>query len=176
MTADTDTDTGNPNDRVVAFVDGPETWAEAVVAATPEAVWQVLSDPGAPAAFSDELQSANWLDGADGPAVGARFEGHNGRGDTEWTTTSTVVECSPHERLSYLVEEDVATWTWTLEPADGGTRLRLHTKLGPGRSGITWAIKNNPDAEMEIIAGRLTALRQSMEATVVGIGALAAGA
>lgn len=63
-----------------------------------------------------------------------------------------------------------------LEPIPGGTRLRHLVTLGPGRSGLTWAIRNDPGAEATIIAGRQEALRASMQATVAGIKTLAEAA
>ena len=40
-----------------------------------ERVWALVTDIDLPARFSSEFQGATWLD--DGPAVGARFVGHN---------------------------------------------------------------------------------------------------
>ena len=34
---------------------------------------------------------AAWIDGAAGPAVGARFKGHNRKGRTRWPTTCEVI-------------------------------------------------------------------------------------
>ena len=51
--------------------------------------------------FSPETFEAEWIDGATGPAVGARFRGHvkrNGKGPTYWTTC-TVSECEPGQGL-----------------------------------------------------------------------------
>ena len=50
--------------------------------APPETVWALVSDVTKIGQFSPETFEAEWLDGATGPAVGARFRGHvrrNGR-------------------------------------------------------------------------------------------------
>lgn len=44
--------------------------------ASPEAVWSLISDVTQIGRFSPETFEAQWLDGAVGPAVGAKFRGH----------------------------------------------------------------------------------------------------
>ena len=46
------------------------------MAASPEAVWELVSDITNTGKFSPETFEAEWLGGADGPVVGARFRGH----------------------------------------------------------------------------------------------------
>lgn len=164
------------HDKLVPFAEGPETAAEAVVDASPAAVWALVSDMDLAAEFSDEFRRAEWLDGATGPSVGARFLGHNGRGETTWQTECRITVCEPHEALAYQVhhsdERPLATWSYRLtDLGDGRTHLRQHVHLGPARSGLTYAIKQAPDDELAIIAGRLAALRENMQATVDGIAA-----
>ena len=51
--------------------------------APPEQVWDLVSDVTRIGSYSPETFEAEWLDGATGPAVGARFRGHvkrNGKG------------------------------------------------------------------------------------------------
>ena len=53
------------------------------MAAPPERVWELVSDVTRIGSYSPETFEAEWLDGATGPAVGAKFRGHvkrNGRG------------------------------------------------------------------------------------------------
>ena len=144
----------------------PRAVVEIVVDAAPERVWAIVSDISLPVDGSAELQSVAWLDDADGPSLGARFVGNNARGDAEWSTTSTIVRCEVPTALFWAVEdvaEPVSTWGFELEPTeDGRTIVRQHVELGPGRSGLTWAIKQNPESGAEIIAGRLATLAKSM--------------
>ena len=55
---------------------------EASVALVADAVrvWSLVSDVTRMGAWSPELEAAAWLDGATGPAVGARFKGRTGGG------------------------------------------------------------------------------------------------
>ena len=66
-------------------------------AASPEAVWELVSDVTRIGEYSPETFEAEWLDGATGPAVGAEFRGHvkrNEKGPTYWTRCR-VVTCEP---------------------------------------------------------------------------------
>jgi hypothetical protein len=70
------------------------------MAASPEKVWALVSDVTRIGEFSPETFEAQWLDGATGPAVGAKFRGHvkrNGKGPVYWTTrcaNASPGECS----------------------------------------------------------------------------------
>lgn len=98
------------------------------VAASPEAVWALVSDVTRIGEFSPETFEAEWLDGATGPAVGARFRGHvkrNGKGPTYWTTC-TVTVCEPGRAFAFAVgpgTKAVNTWRYELVPAGGGTEV-----------------------------------------------------
>ena len=54
------------------------------MAAPPERVWSLVSDVTNTGRFSPETFEAEWLDGATGPAVGARFRGHVRRNGKKW--------------------------------------------------------------------------------------------
>ena len=73
------------------------------VAAPPAEVFALVSDVTRIGEFSPETFDAEWLDGADGPAVGARFRGHvkrNGRGPVYWTTCK-VTWCEPERDFGF---------------------------------------------------------------------------
>ncbi|MFI6155105.1 SRPBCC family protein [Kitasatospora sp. NPDC051170] len=177
------------------YAQGPGTHGEVVVAAEPGRVWELVSDIALPARLSPELQRTAWLDGASGPAVGARFEGHNRRaGTADWRTVCEVTE---------LVEGRVFAWgvmdadgcygepvdalagalaRWRFDVADladlsgggdGGVRVRLSVVIGPGRSGLSVAIDAQPQREEEFVAFRLSELRAGVEATLAGVKSLA---
>ena len=91
-----------------------------------ERVWDLLSDVTRIGRYSPETFEAEWLDGASGPAVGARFRGHvkrNGKGPVYWTTC-TVVASEPCREFAFGVgsaDHPVNTWSYRLEPAGAGT-------------------------------------------------------
>jgi hypothetical protein len=156
------------------FADGPEVETAISIDATVDIVWNLVTDINIAARFQDEFEEAEWLD--EGPALGSRFVGRNRMADRTWETTSTIVTFEPGAVFRWAVEDvddPVATWTFMLAPESTGTRLVFHRVVGPGRSGLTWAIKQDPDHEEEIIAVRDAQHRQHMEAVLVGIKALA---
>ena len=46
------------------------------IAAPPDRIWELLSDVTKIGRYSPETFEAEWLEGATGPAVGAKFRGH----------------------------------------------------------------------------------------------------
>ena len=60
-------------------------------------------------------------------------------------------------------------WRFTVEKVPGGSRLRYHVRLGPGRSGLTPAIEAMPDKEARIVAGRQREHQQNMQRVIEGI-------
>jgi hypothetical protein len=157
--------------------DCPTAEVSVVVAAAPRAVWPLVADIGLPARFSSEFQGAEWLDGATTPALGARFRGRNYHPAAgEWETTSTICEYQPERALGWSVgspEFPAARWRFVLEPAGDITRLTQWVQLGPGPSGVSYAIESMPDKESRILHRRLTEHRANMQATIAGIKALA---
>ena len=106
------------------------------IAAPPEAVWALVSDVTRIGEFSPETFEAEWLDGATGPEVGARFRGHvkrNGRGPTYWSPCR-VTRADPHEAFEFTVGPDklvANTWGYRLEPAGEGTDVTEYFRLSP---------------------------------------------
>lgn len=172
------------------YADAPGARCEIHAAATPASVWRLVTDIGLPARLSAELQSAEWLDGATGPAVGAAFVGHNRhRMIGEWQTVSYVTELEeprifrwavvdPDGRFGDVVPDPrkpLATWSFELTPEGGGTRLAQTVVIGPAPSGLSRAIGQAPEREEELVAARLDQLRANIDSTLLGIKALAEG-
>jgi len=161
------------DDKVLTMADGPSIEVSLVIDAAAAELWPLLTDIGLPARFSDEFQQAEWLDGATDAVLGARFQGTNeNKYIGRWQVTCTVVECVPERAFAWAVgdtDAPSASWRFTLEPVDGGTRLSQSARLGPGPSGLTEAIERKPDREHDIIAGRLNALSENMRANLDGI-------
>ncbi|MFJ7904674.1 SRPBCC family protein [Streptomyces sp. NPDC096198] len=152
------------------YADKPTVEVRTWIDAPPDRVWPLVSDIGLMPDLSDELQSVEWLDGAEEPAVGARFLGRNKhRALGEWQTTSHVVECVPGTVFAWAVgtpADPAAVWRFRLEPRDGGTELTQWMQLGPGRSGLSMAIDRMPDKEQKIVFVRLRELECGITATL----------
>jgi uncharacterized protein YndB with AHSA1/START domain len=106
------------------------------MAAPPERIWDLVSDVTKIGRYSPETLEAEWLDGATGPAVGARFRGHvkrNGRGPMYWTTCN-VVASEPGREFAFAVGKqgkELNTWRYRLEPAGDGTDVTESFELKP---------------------------------------------
>ncbi len=160
------------------YVDGPTTEVSILIAATPEAVWDVVTDPTIPAEHSQELQSAVWDPDGPEPGLGARILGHNVNPAVgEWRTSSIVTEWDAPNAWGYAVGDDPASaaalWRFTLTQSDDGTTLTQHVRLGPGPSGLTPAIEAMPDKEERIISKRLQFLSENMTANLAAVKARA---
>jgi uncharacterized protein YndB with AHSA1/START domain len=93
------------------------------VDATPEAVYAIVTDIAQMGRLSPECTGGRWLDGATGPAVGAKFKGSNKRGFARWSTTNRVVEAEPGRSFSFETNESGTRWTYRMEPDGDGTRV-----------------------------------------------------
>jgi len=104
--------------------------------AAPEKVWDLVSDVTRIGSFSPETYEAEWLDGATGPAVGARFRGHvrrNGWWPVYWTSC-VVLECEPQRRFSFGVgdkDKPLNVWSYDLALTDDGTDVTESFALSP---------------------------------------------
>ena len=139
-------------------------------------VWQLATDIVLMGQWSPEYQGGEWLDGASGPTVGARFKGRNKRRDREWESVSTVVEAKPGQSFVWAVgnpQNAAATWRIDLVPEGTGTRVQHQVQLGPGPSGLTARIAELPDREEDIIAARTAEHRRNMQTTLAGLKAAA---
>ena len=93
------------------------------IKASPDAVWNAISDVTRMGEWSPECHTCEWNDGATGPAVGARFTGHNRNGEYEWTTEAEVTECVPGEKFAFdgvFGDLRFSKWAYTIEPTGDG--------------------------------------------------------
>ena len=85
-----------------------------------------------------------------------------------------MVTCEPPGEFAWEVDGEggpAARWSFRLEDADGGTRVRQHVRLGPGRSGLSHAIDRMPDKGQKIVFVRLREFEAAMTATLAAIRA-----
>jgi uncharacterized protein YndB with AHSA1/START domain len=161
------------------YADKPTVEVRTQIDAPPHRVWELVSDVELMPAMSQELQAVEWLDGATGPCVGARFVGHNKHDALgEWSTTSQVIECERDRVFAWAVgdpADPTAIWRFRLEPADGGTELSQWMQMGPGRSGLSLAIERMPDKEQKIVFVRMREFEHNMAVTLERIKTLAQG-
>ncbi len=96
------------------------------VGAAPEQLWALVSDVTNMGRWSPETDRAEWLGGATGPEIGARFRGHNQRGFLHYWTKCTVVASEPGREFAFVVgtpEKPYTRWTFRFEPSGTGTEV-----------------------------------------------------
>lgn len=104
--------------------------------ASPEQVWELVSDVTKIGRYSPETFEGEWLDGATGPAVGATFRGHvkrNGKGPVYWTTC-TITDCEPGRVFAFGVgskDNPLNRWRYELTPNGDGTDVTESFSLAP---------------------------------------------
>lgn len=98
------------------------------VAVPPASVWSWVSDPLRTAEWSPVVQRSEWL-GEPGPAVGARFRGHNRFNGVRWRRECEVTEAEPGRVFAFSTfgrdGREQTRWRYTLEPAGDATRVTL---------------------------------------------------
>lgn len=92
------------------------------VAASPEAVWSVVSDVARMGEWSPECRKI-FLRRSREVGMGTAFLGINKRGIAVWPTLSKIVRFEPGQAVAWKTRESGATWTYELEPTGQGTRL-----------------------------------------------------
>lgn len=91
------------------------------VEGTPDRIYEIVTDIAQMGRLSPECTGGKWLGGATGPAVGARFKGHNKRGLARWSTTNEVVEADPGRAFAFQTQQSGMRWSYHLEPDGDGT-------------------------------------------------------
>lgn len=105
---------------------GASRQASVHIAAVPERVWAMVANVTRMGEWSPENQGGEWIDGATGPVVGARFRGHNRRRLARWSTTCEVVASEPGGEFAFLVGGTATPetlWRYRFERADSGTEV-----------------------------------------------------
>jgi hypothetical protein len=112
--------------------------------ATPDDVYALVSDVTRMGEWSPETTGCEWVDGATGPSVGAKFRGSNKLWFYKWSTTPVVTECEPGRLFAF--DAGGTEWRYSFIDADGGTSVtesftvnstlsKLYT-IGPRRTQI----------------------------------------
>jgi hypothetical protein len=100
-----------------------------MISAAAECLYDMVADLPRMGEWSPECHSVEWERGATGPAVGARFVGHNRGGPRElirWSRRGRVLTADPGREFAFVTEEggrESTVWRYRFEPVDGGTRV-----------------------------------------------------
>jgi len=135
--------------------------------APPDVVYALVADVTRTPEFSPEIRRCTWLDGATGPAVGARFEAVNKvtRGPA-WKNHPVVTVAHPGREFAFSRTEKFAgtvIWRYRLEPDGDGTQLTESYDVTRPISRLGWFIIDRlfgcHDRRTELRAG----MRQTLD-------------
>ena len=130
--------------------------------ATPEQVWEVISDLKRMGEWSPQCVKMI----VRGPVgLGTKTINVNRHGPLVWPTTSKIVRFSPNQELGFRVAENRTVWSFQLEPtADGGTLVTHRRETPHGISAISKAMTavalGGPDA---FVAELLEGMSRTLE-------------
>lgn len=136
---------------------------ERYIEASPEAVYDLIADITRTPERTPDVVSCEWVDGATGPAVGARFKAvnHQGRGPN-WANKPVVTVADPGREFSFSRTEPFAgtiLWRHRFEPEGTGTRMIESYEVTKPISRVGWFILGT----LYGLKDRRSELRESME-------------
>lgn len=107
--------------------------------ATPQQVWDVVSDITRTGEWSPETFEARWTRGSTGPELGAWFKGHvrrSGKGPVVYWSLCEVTACDPGREFGFVVygpgNKKINNWHYLVEPAaDGGSDVTESFRMEP---------------------------------------------
>ena len=139
---------------------------ERYIEATPEALYDFIADVTRTPERTPDIVRCTWLDGATGPAVGARFKAINkqGRGPN-WSNKPVVTVADRGREFSFTRTEPFAgtiLWRHRFEAEGTGTRMiESYEVIKPIRA-MGWFIIDT----LYGLKDRRAGLRASMEASL----------
>ncbi|MFI5712992.1 SRPBCC family protein [Kribbella sp. NPDC051620] len=137
-------------------------------------VWRAITDVAGYGRWSPECVYGAWVDGADGPAVGAWFEARNEFADgfkTEVQCRVTVAEEPARFGWDVFGGEALpfAHWEYELVARGEETLIRQWFTHGPGDSGMRRGVLADAARAEETKQGRLDELGRNMELTIAAM-------
>lgn len=157
---------------------GARVDVEIVVGKDQGAMWDLVTDVARIGEFSPECVGAAWLDGSTAEP-GARFMGRNEfSAGFNSTVTCVVTEAHRPDVFEWIVldpselpERPGSIWRYELAPGEvpGQTKVAHRFVHGPGVTGLSEGMRQNPSDAASILQGRLDMLRKHMTATIEGM-------
>ncbi|MCW2510023.1 MAG: uncharacterized protein JWP68_3171 [Modestobacter sp.] len=141
-----------------------------VVRSSPEALYDLVSDVTRTGEWSPVCRACWWDEGTPGE-VGSWFSGRNETPERTWETRSQVVAAERGREFAWLVGGAFARWGFTLEPADGGTRLTESWEFLP--AGLARFTDRDGDVAQAQIEDRTRAAHEGIPATLAAIKRIA---
>lgn len=95
--------------------------------ASPEVIYDLVADVTRMGDWSPECVSCEWIEGATGPTVGARFRARNRHGLARWSNKPRVFAADRGHEFGFVAVDpfghDMTRWIYRMEPAETGTTV-----------------------------------------------------
>ena len=125
------------------------------ILASPQAVWEIISDLESMGRLSPENSGGRWEKGVNGVEEGVVFRGKNKNGFRQWSTKVLITECEPPKKLSFSLRvagKEWCEWSYQIEAVEDGCvvteswtdmRTKLQEKIGWLVSGVSDRASHN---------------------------------
>ena len=104
------------------------------IAVPPARAWELVSDLRRMAEWSPQVDSTRLSTGHSELGLGTRLTNRNVQGELAWITHAEVVRFVPGREIAFRIEENWATWSFTVSPTAGGTLLTQRREAPDGLS------------------------------------------
>ncbi|HWF21519.1 MAG TPA: SRPBCC family protein [Acidimicrobiales bacterium] len=97
------------------------------IEAPPEVIYDLVADVTRMGDWSPECVSCEWIDGATGPTVGARFRARNRHGLARWSNKPRVIAADRGHEFGFVAVDpfghDMTRWIYRMEPTATGATV-----------------------------------------------------
>ena len=104
------------------------------VDAAPDVIYDLVADVTRMCEWSPECVACEWVDGATGPVVGARFRGRNRHGLARWSNRPRVVAAERGRVFGFVATDpigrDMTRWTYRFDPTPTDTEVTETFEMG----------------------------------------------
>ena len=140
---------------------------ERYIEAPPEVLYELIADVTRTPERTPDIVRCEWIDGATGPAVGARFRSvnHQGRGP-DWANKPVVTVADPGVEFSFSRTEPFGgtiVWRHRFVPEGAGTRVIESYEVTEPISIIGWFIIGTLYGLKDRRAGMRTSMVASLD-------------
>lgn len=135
------------------------------IAATPQEVWAVITDPRALGGLSDQVLRTHVV-GTAPVGLGTKTVNINRRGPLVWPTRAKVVRFEPLRDYAFRVKDNGSTWSFLLEPtATGGTTVTHRREAANGTTKVSMLLQDKvlggvADFDREMESGMAVTLQR----------------
>jgi hypothetical protein len=141
--------------------------------ASPEVIYDLVTDVTRMGEWSPECVGCEWIDGANDPVPGARFRGRNRHRLARWSTKPRVVTANRPKEFTFVAGDafgrDLTVWTYRIVAAESGTEVTESFEL---LRDIPWYIRFWRRSFMGV-TDRKADLEENMRRTLLNLKAAA---